>query len=202
MPKGKKTAALSRKAKKQVAKIARAAVSRGKESKLICSDYSAGLTLSTSWSTTNLFSIAQGDGATTRDGNTVDPTKLRMKFALFAATTSPALVRVFIIQWNRGVDSVELPTGMYSCVPRDASTHYRVLHDRMYNVNAAGATTGGFSTPQDITMYGKKLHRMHWNDTSTTGVSADEGGKVQLLMQATNSSVKIFMDIQQFFKEV
>jgi len=189
--------------RRTVSKIARRVVSKSKESKLMCTDYTNGITLNTGVSTTTLFQIAQGDGGTTRDGNVVQPTKFRMKFCFKTAEDIPSIARVLIIQWNRGVESVELPTNYLSCIPHDAKRQYRVLYDKAFPINPTGAATEGLSPMRDISIYGKRLRRMYWDSATTTAAAADEGGKFQVIWYSNHgTATTAYADIQTFWKEV
>lgn len=206
LKKARQKRSLGRLQRAAVARIARKAVSKGKESKRICLDYSSGLSVSTTSTFTSLYSIAQGDGATTRDGSYIQPTKVNLKYKIRTSGVSTSnAVRVMIIQTRRGVSSLatsDIPTYL-GCFETDMLAKYKVLFDRTHNlVNYGIVAQTGVNV---VSVYGRRLAKCQWDDASTGGVPPNEGGAVYICTVSDDGATP-YPDIQfvatAFWKEV
>lgn len=202
----RKKRSLGRLQRAAVARIAKKVVNKSKESKRHCIDYESGLSVTTTASFTSLYSIAQGDGATTRDGSFIQPTKVYIKYKVRSSAVSTAnAVRVMLIQTKRGVTSLsgsDIPTYL-GCYETDMLSKYNVLYDRTHNIVEYGivAQTG----VNYINVYGKRLRRCQWDDASTSAVAPNEGGAVYLVCVSDDGAAPnpdIQFVAQAFWKEV
>lgn len=181
-------------------------VQRGKESKLVTGEVAA-TSVTTAGYIKEFFKVAQGAGEEQRIGDTLDPTKLALDFQLGQPGGSDKWndMRVMVVQCK--VPASEVTTSDFpttSGFVTDAMRRkFRVLYDRVFTLNAVF----GISTEQEwrsqwrsVSFYGKRLHKMRWQDTTTTAVQPDLSGAVKMYV-VSNSSLTPNPNIAYRFKE-
>lgn len=126
--------------------------------------------------------ISQGDDFYQRFGNHVDMSRLILKGAIVAGSTStgPAIARISVFRAQSGVTFAANMTGSYSPILSSVST--QLLYDKFYTVPAALATAG-FACNVSINL--KLKHRQKF---SGVGTSAQTGETLFLICQSNVSS--------------
>lgn len=130
----------------------------------------------------HLTTIAQGDGVSSRDGNSIRLKSLFMRFNFYRALNSgPAtpramtLFRVILVQsiYNNNAlpatsDILQNTAVFRSPINADESTGYRVLHDKIYQVTSDSPS---FNTK----WYLKLNHHCKWSGTTSAITDATSG---------------------------
>jgi len=174
--------ALSRKQRAEVMALAKKVDQRDQEK--YYADGSGTVHVLNAGQITDLTGIAQGDGVSGRNGDEVDPLFFQMRASLQApavynggvSASAGILYRVLIIQWHPNTasdtpsmaDIFEGVTNAMSFLNRDYTKQYRVLYEnRGTLVNSAGNDDS--AQHLDITIPGKQMRKLTFNDSATTG---------------------------------
>lgn len=174
-------------ARRRLTSTIKAVVARGKESKDNHSALSAENAVSSSGAFHgSIMSMAQGTGVWYRQGDTVQPTKIDIRYQWGQPASSDLYnnVRVMLVQLK--VPASEASTSDFPSVfghPDDEFRRkYRILYDRRHTLNAkqsgdnAGSIVEHAGAINRIVVYGKKLHKCVWNDTGSNVEPNLKGG--------------------------
>lgn len=167
----------------------RSVVQRGKESKDTASALSPDNGVSTSGMFQSLISMGQGAGVWARTGDFVDPTKVVVfhQLGMPAGSDSYNNVRLMVIQLKVPASEVttsDMP-GVWDRITDEQRRLFRVLHDRRIVLNAKplGDNSGNhmsYKLPiRAIQLYGKRLHKAQWSDSSAV-VEPNVKGAIRL----------------------
>lgn len=132
-----------------IARIAQQVVNRNVEWKY--HDITASTTIDNAGAVACLSLVPQGDTDTTRDGDHLRATSLRVNYVLESNTSTPGICRIIFFQWADDttnspptVAAVMEATTPYSVVSHDYASRMKILSDEMHVVD----NTSSKSIPQ------------------------------------------------------
>lgn len=169
--------------RKEVTKIAKTVVNRKTETKWKAFS-SSGALVDSNGIIHGLASMQQGNQYEQRDGSSVRPYNLGIRFYLDQnnTTVQRQTVRVYVVQMRKG--SAAMGAGQFPSITGhwtpDQLSRARVLYDRVYTLNENGAAAP-VRRYSNINLYGKKFIQCKWDAGSTTNISPDDGGSIHLV---------------------
>lgn len=159
-----------------VYRIAKKVDFRGKEAKrALVSTPTA--TYGTTWTqiVTGLDTVVQGDSGTSRDGNVIHASSMKLWLRMAQSTATPSnTIRVVVLREMDpgGIVAADLPSdGVFGATPAGKNSKYQVLASRTYNLvtpgllNSAGPTYVAPEFYKDI--FQKLDYRMKYESNST-----------------------------------
>lgn len=166
-------------------------LNKAKETKWV-PDASGPDVITSAGSIYGLAKISQGDGWSNRDGRQVKPRSIRLKF-IMQANSAPDenVLRVMVVQARKNRDKLattDLPASAIDPVTPQNMIEYNVLYDRLFALNVESNTGNTGLKTASVTLKPRNFIPMTWFSTSTTGVSADNGGAIQLYVISTDAT--------------
>ena len=191
--------------KTAVKEYVKSAIKASKETKNVCVSNTLGISVSASGASLSTFTIPQGDGGRSRDGDFALPIKLRLKYVLQAdASDDQNMMRVMIIQSKKGLLTPNSGPGWLKCITKEMLVDYRVLYDRSHVVNAQNGTESTWSGPFYVTIPANKMRILEWDPATTTNTDPNVKGAVYIFVYSSSTaapSPKFIYDYECSYQE-